>query len=203
MLRPMRVHFVAVAGTGMGALAGLFKAAGHDVTGSDVAFYPPMGPALERWGIRLMTGFDPAHLEPRPDLCVVGNVCRPWNPEAVAAREAGIPTTTMAHALADHILTVIRALHELSAIPVTPARHLWRMIVYIINLAANCARPAPREPPHQLILIDHKMHDQRIGLEPPPQNFVQLFRLRQSARKTVQDEAIATIRARNPLLNHA
>jgi UDP-N-acetylmuramate: L-alanyl-gamma-D-glutamyl-meso-diaminopimelate ligase len=104
MLRPMRVHFVAVAGTGMGALAGLFKAAGHDVTGSDVAFYPPMGPALERWGIRLMTGFDPAHLEPRPDLCVVGNVCRPWNPEAVAAREAGIPTTTMAHALADHIL---------------------------------------------------------------------------------------------------
>jgi UDP-N-acetylmuramate: L-alanyl-gamma-D-glutamyl-meso-diaminopimelate ligase len=100
----MRVHFIAVAGTGMGALAGLFKEAGHEVSGSDVAFYPPMGPALERWGIRLMTGFDPAHLDPRPDLCVVGNVCRPWNPEAKAAREVGIPTTTMAHALADHIL---------------------------------------------------------------------------------------------------
>ena len=42
----MRVHFVAVAGTGMGALAGLFKAAGHDVSGSDTSFYPPMGPAL-------------------------------------------------------------------------------------------------------------------------------------------------------------
>jgi UDP-N-acetylmuramate: L-alanyl-gamma-D-glutamyl-meso-diaminopimelate ligase len=104
MLPAMLVHFVAVAGTGMGALAGLFKAAGHDVSGSDVAFYPPMGPALEAWGIRLMKGFDPAHLDPRPDLCVVGNVCRPWNPEAKAAREAGIPTTTMAHALADHIL---------------------------------------------------------------------------------------------------
>ncbi len=100
----MHVHFVAVAGTGMGALAGLFKAAGHDVSGSDVAFYPPMGPALERWGVRLMTGFDPAHLEPKPDLVVVGNVCRPHNPEARAAIDGGLAVTTMAHALADHIL---------------------------------------------------------------------------------------------------
>lgn len=100
----MHVHFIAVAGTGMGALAGLFKAAGHEVTGSDVAFYPPMGPALERWGVRTMTGFDPAHLEPRPDLVVVGNVCRPSNPEAKAARELGLPVTTMAHALAEHLL---------------------------------------------------------------------------------------------------
>lgn len=100
----MHVHFVAVAGTGMGSLAGLFKASGHEVSGSDIAFHPPMGPALERWGIRTLTGFDPAHLTPRPDLVVVGNVCRPTNVEARAAIDAGIPTTTMAHALADHVL---------------------------------------------------------------------------------------------------
>jgi UDP-N-acetylmuramate: L-alanyl-gamma-D-glutamyl-meso-diaminopimelate ligase len=100
----MRVHFVAVAGTGMGSLAGLFKAAGHDVTGSDTAFHPPMGPALERWGIRLMQGFDAAHLDPRPDLVVIGNVCRASNPEARAAIDGGIPYTSMAHALADHLL---------------------------------------------------------------------------------------------------
>jgi UDP-N-acetylmuramate: L-alanyl-gamma-D-glutamyl-meso-diaminopimelate ligase len=102
----MRVHFVAVAGTGMGALAGLFKAAGHDVSGSDVAFHPPMGPALERWGIRLLQGFDPAHVltEPRPDLVVIGNVCRPSNVEARAAIDSGLPTSSMAHALADHML---------------------------------------------------------------------------------------------------
>src|SRR5262245_49146149 len=98
----MHVHFVAVAGTGMGALAGLFKEAGHDVSGSDVAFYPPMGPALERWGIRLMTGFDAAHLEPPPDLVVVGNVCRSNNVEARAAIDRGLRVTTMAHALAEH-----------------------------------------------------------------------------------------------------
>ncbi|MBI4950877.1 MAG: UDP-N-acetylmuramate:L-alanyl-gamma-D-glutamyl-meso-diaminopimelate ligase [Myxococcales bacterium] len=100
----MHVHFIGVAGTGMGSLAGLFKAAGHDVSGSDVAFYPPMGPALERWGVRLMQGYDPAHLEPRPDLVVVGNVCRPTNPEARAAIDAGIPYRSMPHALAEHLL---------------------------------------------------------------------------------------------------
>ena len=101
----MRVHFVAVAGTGMGALAGLFRDAGHEVTGSDVAFYPPMGPALRQWGVELFEGFDAKHLEPAPELVVVGNVCRRNNPEAVAAFERGLPTTSMAHALADHILT--------------------------------------------------------------------------------------------------
>jgi len=100
----MHVHFIAVAGTGMGALAGLFKAAGHDVSGSDTAFYPPMGPALERWGVRTMEGWSAANLDPRPDLVVVGNVCRPTNAEARAAIDGGIPYTSIAGALNDHIL---------------------------------------------------------------------------------------------------
>ena len=100
----MHVHFIAVAGTGMGALAGLFQAAGHEVSGSDVAFYPPMGPALERWGVRLKEGFQPDNLEPKPDLVVVGNVCRRDNPEARAAIDGGLKYTSMVGALADHIL---------------------------------------------------------------------------------------------------
>jgi UDP-N-acetylmuramate: L-alanyl-gamma-D-glutamyl-meso-diaminopimelate ligase len=100
----MHVHFVAIAGTGMGALAGLFKELGHRVTGSDVAFYPPMGPALREWGIELVEGFSPDHLEPRPDLVVIGNVCRPTNVEARAAIDGGHRTTTMAHALAELVL---------------------------------------------------------------------------------------------------
>ncbi|MFO0618343.1 MAG: Mur ligase family protein [Polyangiaceae bacterium] len=100
----MRIHFVAVAGTGMGSVAGLFQSLGHDVSGSDTAFYPPMGPALRRWGIRLLEGCDPKHLEPRPDLVVIGNVCRPWNAEARAAIDGGIPYASMCQALADHVL---------------------------------------------------------------------------------------------------
>ena len=72
----MRIHVIAVAGTGMGALAGLLKELGHEVSGSDVSFDPPMGPALEAWGIRLSRGFDPAHLDHQPDLVVVGQRTR-------------------------------------------------------------------------------------------------------------------------------
>ncbi len=100
----MHVHFIAVAGTGMGTVAGLFKAAGHEVSGSDVAFYPPMGPALQRWGIRTMEGFLPSNLEPKPDLVVVGNVCRRDNPEARAAIDSGMKVASMVDALTEHIM---------------------------------------------------------------------------------------------------
>jgi UDP-N-acetylmuramate: L-alanyl-gamma-D-glutamyl-meso-diaminopimelate ligase len=100
----MRVHVVAVAGTGMGSLAGLLGELGHEVTGSDVAFDPPMGPALRDWGIRCLEGFRPEHLQPPPDLVVVGNVCRRDNPEARAAIDAGLRTTHIAGALAELVL---------------------------------------------------------------------------------------------------
>ena len=96
----MRIHVIGVAGTGMGALAGLLAELGHEVSGSDTAFDPPIGPELAAWGIRCMSGFDPAHLEPRPDLVVVGNVCRPNNPEARAAIDGGLEVTHIAGALA-------------------------------------------------------------------------------------------------------
>jgi len=63
-----------------------------------------MGPALRAWGVRCLEGFDPDHLVPKPDLVVVGNVCRPSNPEAKAARDGGMNVTSMAHALANHML---------------------------------------------------------------------------------------------------
>lgn len=100
----MRVHLVAVCGTGMGSLAGLFLEAGHEVSGSDVSYDPPMGPALRSWGVRCLEGFDPAHLDPRPDLVIIGNVCRRDNPLARAAIDGGLRYTDMAHALAEHVL---------------------------------------------------------------------------------------------------
>jgi UDP-N-acetylmuramate: L-alanyl-gamma-D-glutamyl-meso-diaminopimelate ligase len=96
----MHIHVIAVAGTGMGALAGLLVELGHTVSGSDVAFDPPIGPELEAWGVRCVRGFDPRHLEPRPDLVVVGNVCRPDNVEARAAIDGGLEVTHIAGALA-------------------------------------------------------------------------------------------------------
>ncbi len=88
----------------MGALAGLLSELGHHVSGSDIAFDPPMGPALERWGVRCLPGFDARNLEPTPDLTVIGNVCRKDNPEVVAVIERGLPYTHIAGALADFVL---------------------------------------------------------------------------------------------------
>src|SRR5262245_54846791 len=88
----------------MGALAGLLKAMGHDVTGSDVAFDPPIGPELTRWGVVCLQGFDPSHVASQPDLVIVGNVCRRDNVEARAAIESGLKVTTMPHALVDLVI---------------------------------------------------------------------------------------------------
>lgn len=88
----------------MGALAGLLKSAGHRVSGSDTAFYPPMGDALLRWGVEVRRGFDPAHLAEAPDLVIVGNVCRADNPEARAAIERGLRTTSMPGAIEELFL---------------------------------------------------------------------------------------------------
>jgi UDP-N-acetylmuramate: L-alanyl-gamma-D-glutamyl-meso-diaminopimelate ligase len=100
----MHVHLIGVAGTAMGSLAGLLKRAGHRVTGSDTAFYPPMGDALQRWGIETMQGFDAGHVAPAPELVVVGNVCRSTNVEARAAIDGGIPYTSLPKALAQFCL---------------------------------------------------------------------------------------------------
>ncbi len=100
----MKIHVVAVAGTGMGALAGLLAELGHRVSGSDVAFDPPIGPALAEWGVETVVGFDPNHLSPAPDLVVIGNVCRPNNPEARAAIDSGLPYTHIAGALDRFVL---------------------------------------------------------------------------------------------------
>ena len=100
----------------MGAFAGLLRQAGHRVTGSDTAFYPPMGDALKRWGIETRTGFDPANLEPAPGLVVIGNVCRPTNPEARAAIDRGLP-----------YMSFPAALHAMLAL--ASASNLWPIIL--------------------------------------------------------------------------
>ena len=65
----------------MASLAGLLKAAGHTVTGSDENVYPPMSTGLQEMGIAYSEGYRAENLEPRPDIVVVGNVVSRGNPE--------------------------------------------------------------------------------------------------------------------------
>jgi UDP-N-acetylmuramate: L-alanyl-gamma-D-glutamyl-meso-diaminopimelate ligase len=99
-----RAHFIGICGTGMGALAMLFQDAGWDVSGSDASFDPPIGPALEARGIKCLRGYDPKHLEPAPDLIIVGNVIRRENPEATFARENKLDSQSMSSALREIFL---------------------------------------------------------------------------------------------------
>src|SRR5271165_1327305 len=94
----------------MGALAALLVEAGHEVSGSDVAFDPPIGPALRAMNVRCLEGYEAAHLEPRPDLVVVGNAIRKANPEAAEAERLGLARTSMSAALRQHFLAKRRPL---------------------------------------------------------------------------------------------
>ncbi|HTU00528.1 MAG TPA: UDP-N-acetylmuramate:L-alanyl-gamma-D-glutamyl-meso-diaminopimelate ligase [Candidatus Sulfotelmatobacter sp.] len=100
----MKIHLVGICGTGMGALAGLLQEAGHQVRGSDQAFYPPMAERLEAWGIPMLHSFDVAHLDPEPDLVIVGNVCRKDNPEAQAALDRGLRVMSFPQALSEFFI---------------------------------------------------------------------------------------------------
>src|SRR5687767_3717346 len=100
-----RVHLVGVAGTGMGAFAGMLKAAGYTVTGSDENVYPPMSDMLREWGIEVFTPYAPDNLDrARPDLVIIGNVIRRVNPEATAVREGMIPQMSFPAAFGSLIL---------------------------------------------------------------------------------------------------
>ncbi len=99
------IHLMGVAGTGMGAFAGLLKAAGYDVRGSDENVYPPMSHKLTDWGIGWRTPYSPANLDPAPDLVVVGNVIKKDNVEATAMRERHLPHQSFPQTLGDLFLS--------------------------------------------------------------------------------------------------
>lgn len=95
------IYMIGICGTGVGALAGLLKQQGHEVVGSDEHVYPPMSDKLRDWGIPILAGYTPEHLDRRPDLVVVGNVVRAQNPEAVFVRAHDIPQMSMPQAVAE------------------------------------------------------------------------------------------------------
>ncbi len=100
----MHLHILGICGTFMGSLAQLAKALGHHVTGSDTNVYPPMSTQLEAAGFVLIEGFDPAQLEPAPDLVIVGNAMSRGNPAVEAMLDKGLPYTSGPQWLCDHVL---------------------------------------------------------------------------------------------------
>lgn len=100
----MHLHILGICGTFMGSLALLARDLGHKVTGSDLNVYPPMSTQLERAGISLMQGFDRSHLQPHPDLVIVGNAMKRGIDAVEYMLDQGLAYTSGPQFLADHVL---------------------------------------------------------------------------------------------------
>lgn len=100
----MRLHILGICGTFMAGIAALAREAGHSVTGSDANAWPPMSTQLEALGITVMPGYDPAHLQPAPDVVVVGNVITRGNPAIEYVLNQGLPYISGPQWLAENVL---------------------------------------------------------------------------------------------------
>ena len=100
----MHLHILGICGTFMGSLALLARDLGHKVTGSDANVYPPMSTQLENAGITLMQGYDRSHLQPQPDLVIVGNAMKRGIDAVEYMLDEGMPYISGPQFLADHVL---------------------------------------------------------------------------------------------------
>ncbi len=98
------IHILGICGTFMGSLAILAKQLGYRVTGSDANVYPPMSTQLEQQGIELMQGYLPEHLQPAPDLVVIGNALSRGNPAVEHVLNSGLAYVSGSQWLAEHVL---------------------------------------------------------------------------------------------------
>ncbi len=109
-------HLIGVCGTAMGSLAGMLKEQGNRVTGSDKAFYPPMGDELRRLGIETFDGFDAVHLDPEPDVVVIGNATSRGNIEIEYALNHNLRYASMPEVIRENFIrgkhsTVVTGTH--------------------------------------------------------------------------------------------
>ncbi|MCX7059742.1 MAG: UDP-N-acetylmuramate:L-alanyl-gamma-D-glutamyl-meso-diaminopimelate ligase [Gammaproteobacteria bacterium] len=100
----MHLHILGICGTFMAGIAALAREAGHKVTGSDANGWPPMSTQLEKLGIAVMPGYHPEHLDPAPDVVVVGNVVSRGNAAMEHVLNVGLPYVSGPQWLAENVL---------------------------------------------------------------------------------------------------
>lgn len=100
----MNLHILGICGTFMGGLAALARELGLAVRGSDQNVYPPMSTQLEQLGISLHAGWDPAALNPAPDLVLIGNALSRGNPAVEQVLDRGLRFASGAQWLHEAVL---------------------------------------------------------------------------------------------------
>lgn len=92
---PAHVHVVGACGTGMASVLTLLKELGFYVTGSDKAFYPPMGDVVRKTADKVYEGYSADNFKQRPALAVIGNSLSRNNPEVEYILQNDIPFASM------------------------------------------------------------------------------------------------------------
>ena len=100
----MRLHILGICGTFMGGVAALARELGLDVEGSDADVYPPMSDQLRALGVELKSGYAAEHLQPAPDLVLVGNAMTRGNPAVEYMLDARLPYTSGPQWLGENVL---------------------------------------------------------------------------------------------------
>jgi UDP-N-acetylmuramate: L-alanyl-gamma-D-glutamyl-meso-diaminopimelate ligase len=100
----MHIHILGICGTFMGGLALLARDRGFTVSGSDANVYPPMSDQLAAAGINVMQGYLAEHLQPAPDMVVMGNAMSRGNPAVEYVLNQGLPYISGPQWLAENIL---------------------------------------------------------------------------------------------------
>lgn len=100
----MHIHILGICGTFMGGLALLARERGFTVSGSDANVYPPMSDQLAAAGIEVMQGYLAEHLQPAPDVVLMGNAMSRGNPAVEYVLNQGLPYISGPQWLAENIL---------------------------------------------------------------------------------------------------
>lgn len=100
----MHIHILGICGTFMGGLALLARELGVTVSGSDANVYPPMSDQLAAAGITVSEGYDPAHIQPEPDMVIMGNAMTRGNPAVEYVLNKGLPYMSGPQWLAENVL---------------------------------------------------------------------------------------------------
>jgi UDP-N-acetylmuramate: L-alanyl-gamma-D-glutamyl-meso-diaminopimelate ligase len=100
----MRIHILGICGTFMAGIAVIAKQLGHEITGSDAHVYPPMSTQLQEQGILLQEGYHAKHLQPTPDLIIIGNALSRGNPMIEYILNQRLPYLSAPQWLAEQVL---------------------------------------------------------------------------------------------------
>ncbi len=128
----MHVHILGIAGTFMGGVAAIAKAAGFRVTGADLNVYPPMSTQLTALGIEFIEGYGAEQLDLRPDIVVVGNALSRGAPVIEAMLDRGMAYTSGPQWLAEQVL---QGRHVLAVAGTHGKTTTASMLAWILNRA--------------------------------------------------------------------